>query len=53
MSNVKNPMKTDNLAVDLIAGQIPLVKDWNKGFNIGKFGFMAQQTFKDTCKRKK
>ncbi len=53
MSNVKNPVKTDNFVVDLFVGQHPLAKNWNKGFNAGKFGFIAQQTFKDTCKRKK
>ena len=37
----------------LFVGQHPLAKNWNKGFNAGKFGFIAQQTFKDTCKRKK
>ncbi len=26
---------------------------WNNGFNLGKLGFVAQQTFNDTCKRKK
>ncbi len=53
MSNVKNPVKTDNFVVDLFVGQNPLAKNWNKGFNAGKFGFIAQQTLKDTCKRKK
>lgn len=53
MSNVKNPIKTGNLAVDITAGRVPVIKSWNTGFNLGKFGFIAQQTYQDTCKRKK
>lgn len=53
MSNAKNPAKTGNMAVDFAAGQIPLVKNWNRGFNLGKIGFVAQQTYENTCKRKK
>ncbi len=53
MSNAKNSAKTGNIAVDFVVGQIPLVKNWNKGFNLGKMGFVAQQTYKNTCKRKK
>lgn len=30
MSNAKNPAKTGNMAVDFAAGQIPLVKNWNR-----------------------
>ena len=46
ISNVKNPTKTGNIAVDLAAGQIPFVKQWNQGV-------IAEQTYKNTCKRKK
>ena len=53
MSNAKNPAKTGNMAVDFAAGQIPLVKNWNRGFNLGKIGFVAQQTYENTYKRKK
>lgn len=53
MSDAKNPVKTGNRVVDFATGRLPLVKDWNKGFNLGKLGFVAQQTYKDTCKRKK
>ena len=38
MSNAKNPAKTGNKTVD---------------FNLGKIGFVAKQTYNDTCKRKK
>ena len=53
ISNVKNPTKTGNIAVDLAAGQIPFVKQWNQGFNLGKLGFIAEQTYKNTKKNKK
>lgn len=53
MSDAKNPAKTGNHIVDFAVGKIPLVKRWNQGFNIGKLGFVAQQTYNDTCKRKK
>lgn len=53
MSDTKNPIKTGKPIVDFVTGRIPLVKDWNKGFNLGKLGFVAQQTYNDTCKRKK
>ena len=53
MSNAKNPIKTGNIAIDFVVGQIPLVKKWNTGFNLGKMGFITQQTYKNTCKRKK
>ena len=42
MSNAKNPIKTGNIAIE-----------WNQGFNLGKMAFVAQQTYNDTCKRKK
>lgn len=53
MSDAKNAAKTGNRVVDFAVGQIPLVKNWNRGFNLGKIGFVAQQTYKNTCKRKK
>lgn len=31
----------------------PHISAWNKGFTVGKIGFIAQQTYKETCKRKK
>jgi len=52
MSNAQNPAKTGNMTVDFAVGQIPLVKNWNKGFNLGKIGFVAQQPYENTCKRK-
>ncbi|MBQ9035106.1 MAG: hypothetical protein IJ099_03980 [Alphaproteobacteria bacterium] len=52
-SNAQNPAKTGNFAVDFTAGKIPLVKGWNRGFNLGKAGFIAKQTYNETCKRKK
>ena len=52
-SNVKNPSKTGNLAVDYVVGKQPHISAWNKGFNMGKIGFIAQQTYEETCKRKK
>ena len=42
MSDAKNPVKTGNRVVDFATGRLPLVKDWNKGFNLGKLGFVAQ-----------
>ena len=53
MSNSSNPVKTGNKAVDFALGKIPAIKKWNIGFNLGKLGFVAQQTYNDTCKRKK
>lgn len=53
MSNAKNPAKTGNVAADYVAGRAPLLKHWNTGFNLGKIGFVAQQTYDNTCKRKK
>lgn len=53
MSNAKNPVKTGNKMVDFAVGNIPLVKNWNTGFNLGKIGFVAQQTYENACKRKK
>lgn len=53
MSNAKNPIKTGNIAIDYGVNKIPLVKRWNQGFNLGKMAFVAQQTYNDTCKRKK
>ena len=53
MSNAKNPVKTGNIVVDFVVGRIPGVKYWNAGFNAGKAAFMVQQTYKETCKRKK
>ena len=61
MSNISNPVKTGNNAVDFALGKIPAIKKWNTGFNIGKLGFgfnigklgfIAQQTYNDTCKHK-
>ena len=52
-SNAQNPIKTGNKPVDFIIGKIPLIKRWNQGYNLGKAGFIAQQTYKETCKRKK
>ena len=52
-SNVKNPSKTGNLVTDYVISKQPHVSAWNKGFNIGKIGFIAQQTYQETCKRKK
>ncbi len=52
-SNVENPLKTGNLVADYAAGQIKPIKAWNTGFNVGKYGFMAKQTYDETCKRKK
>lgn len=52
-SNVKNPSKTGNSAVDYVVGGQPHISAWNKGFTVGKIGFIAQQTYKETCKRKK
>ena len=52
MSNSSNPVKTGNKAVDFALGKIPAIKKWNTGFNLGKFGFVAQQTYNDTCKHK-
>lgn len=52
-SNTENPLKTSNPVVDYAAGQIKPVKAWNTGFNVGKYGFMAKQTYDETCKRKK
>ncbi len=52
-SNAKNPAKTGNLIADYAIGKIPFAKEWNKGFNVGKLGFIAHQTYKETCKRKK
>lgn len=51
--NVENPLKTGNAALDYVAGQIKPVKAWNTGFNAGKYGFIAKQTYDETCKRKK
>lgn len=51
--NVENPLKTGNAALDYAAGQIKPVKAWNTGFNAGKYGFIAKQTYDETCKRKK
>lgn len=53
MSDAKNPAKTGKPVVDFATGCLPLVKDWNKGFNLGKLGFVVQQTYNDTCKCKK
>lgn len=52
---IKHPKtaKTGNKAVDFAVGQIPLAKKWNTGFNLGKIGFVAKQTYENTCKRKK
>jgi len=52
-SNVKSPLKTGIPAVDYVLKKIPLAKDYNTGFNVGKAGFVAKQTFDETCKRKK
>lgn len=52
-ANVKNPIKTGNLAVDYTVGKIPLVKDWNLGFNIGKASAMAKAIYDETCKKRK
>ena len=51
--NAENPAKTGNKTVDFAIGKIPIIKKWNTGFNLGKIGFVAKQTYNDTCKRKK
>ena len=53
MSNAENPAKTGNKTVDFAIGKLPIIKKWNTGFNLGKIGFVAKQTYNDTCKRKK
>jgi hypothetical protein len=52
-TNAQNPIKTGNAVVDYTINKVPLAKNWNRGFNLGKIGFIAQQTYKETCKRKK
>lgn len=52
-SKVKNPIKTGNLLADIAIGRIPVAKYWNRGYNIGRWGFIAKQTYDETCKRKK
>lgn len=52
-SNVENPLKTGNIVADYAAGKTPPIKAWNTGFNAGKYGFVAKQTYDETCKRKK
>ena len=53
MSNAKNTLKTGNKVIDFALGQNKIIKKWNQGFNLGKMAFVAQQTYNDTCKRKK
>ena len=56
MSNAKNTLKTGNKVIDFALGQNKIIKkwnQWNQGFNLGKMAFVAQQTYNDTCKRKK
>ena len=52
-ANVKNPAKTGNTAIDFAIGKIPVVKNWNLGFNIGKTLAMAKTVYDETCKKKK
>lgn len=52
-ANVRNPIKTGNLAADYTIGKVPLVKDWNLGFNIGKASAMAKAIYDETYKKRK
>lgn len=52
-SNAQNPAKTENTVGDLMIGRVPIIKNWNRGFNLGKAGFIVQQTYNETCKRRK
>ena len=52
-SNAQNPAKTGNTVGDLMIGRVPIIKNWNRGFNLGKAGFIVQQTYNETCKRRK
>lgn len=51
-SNAKSPMKTGNPAVDKIASKVKPIKLYNYGFNAGKLGFILQETYNQTCKKK-
>ena len=53
MSNAKNPIKTGNALLDFVVNKNKYARVWNTGFNVGKLGFIAGQTYKNTCKRKK
>lgn len=52
-ANVKNPAKTGNTAIDFAIGKIPVVKNWNLGFNIGKTLAILKTVYDETCKKKK
>ncbi len=52
-SNVESPLKTGIPAANYAIKKIPLAKNYNTGFNVGKAGFVVKQTFDETCKRKK
>ena len=52
-SNAQNPAKTGNTVGDFLIGRVPIIKNWNRGFNLGKAGFIAQQTYNETCKHRK
>lgn len=52
-SNAQNPAKTGYTVGDFLIGRVPIIKNWNKGFNLGKAGFIAQQTYNETCKHRK
>lgn len=43
-SNAQNPAKTGYTVGDFLIGRVPIIKNWNRGFNLGKARFIAQQT---------
>ena len=51
-SNAKNPISSENKILDYGIGKIPLVKEWNRGFNVGKALFVTKQTYDEIIKSK-
>lgn len=52
-SDADNPIKTGNLLVDFVIGQNKYAKAWNIGYNLGKAAFVAEQAYKELCKKRK
>ncbi len=48
-SNVHSPLETSYFPVNYVINKIPLIGDFNRGFNLGKFGMVAEQTYHDVC----
>ncbi len=48
-ANVRSPLETSSVPVNYAINKIPFIGNFNRGFNLGKLGMIAEQTYRDVC----